>query len=435
MDNKIILQLILIGVLTLINAFFAAAEMAIVSLDKNKIKIMAEEDNKKAQLIIKLLEEPSKFLATIQVGITLAGFFSSAAAATGISTDFARLLNRFNVPYSNQIAILLITILLSHLMLVFGELFPKRLALQKKEAIAMATVKPINFIAKIMNPFVKLLSGSVNILIKTFNLENEELKNKVSEEEIRFLLDVGNEEGVINQTEKDMINNIFEFDDKLAREAMVPRTDVFLINIQTPFGDILDEFLEQKHSRVPVYDGYKDNIVGVILLKDYLVQARKYGFDNINIKEIMHTPYFVPETKPISELFTTMQRLKTHMAVLVDEYGGFSGIVTLEDIMEEVFGEIDDEFDVNNNPDIEQIEPHIYMVNGLATVNEVNHYLKLNLDNNRIDTIGGFLIDILGDIPSTNEKISVEYEDLIFEIEEVKDRRIEKVKIIKKNVH
>lgn len=433
MDNKIIFQFILIGILTLINAFFASAEMAIVSLDKNKIKIMAEKNNKKAQLIMKLLEEPSKFLATIQVGITLAGFFSSASAATGISDDFAKLLERYNVPYSNQIAIVVITIILSYLMLVFGELFPKRLALQKKEAIAMATVKPINYIAKIMKPFVKLLSGSINILIRIFGLENGELKSKVSEEEIRLLIEVGKKDGAINQTEKEMINSIFEFNDKLAREAMVPRTDVFLINIQTPFGDILDKFLEEKHSRVPVYDGDKDNIIGIILLKDYLVEARKYGFNNINIKKILHPPYFVPETKPIDRLFTTMQRLKKHMAILVDEYGGFSGIVTIEDLMEEVFGEIDDEFDVDNYPDIEQIDTDTYMVNGLVTVNDFNHFFKLNLDNRNTDTVSGFLIEILGDIPLTDEKISVEYENLIFEIEQVKDRRIEKVKIIRNN--
>jgi len=435
MDTKIILQLVLISILTLINAFFAAAEMAIVSLDKNKIKIMAENNNKKAQLIMKLLEEPTRFLSTIQVGITFAGFFSSASAATGISSDFANLLESYNVPYSNQIAIALITILLSYVMLVFGELFPKRLALQKKETIAMVTVKPINYIAKIMNPFVKLLSGSINILIKIFGLDNEELKSKVSEEEIRLLIEVGKKDGVINQTEKEMINSIFEFNDKLAREVMVPRTDVFLINIRTPFCDVLDEFLKEKHSRVPVYDDDKDNIIGIILLKDYLVEARKYGFDNINIKRILHPPYFVPETKPIDRLFTTMQRLKKHMAILVDEYGGFSGIVTMEDLMEEVFGEIDDEFDVDNYPDIEQIDTHIYMVNGLVTVNDFNHFFKLNLDNHNVDTISGFLIDILGDIPSTDEKISVKYENLIFEIEQVKDRRIEKVKIIRNNLN
>lgn len=429
MDTKIVFQLILIVILTCLNAFFASAEMAIVSLDKNKINKLAAGNNKKAQLLIKLLDEPSKFLATIQVGITLAGFFSSASAATGISGDFAIFLDRFNIPYSNQIAVVLITIILSYFMLVFGELFPKRLALQKTEAIAMFTVKPVHYISKITMPFVKLLSASTNLLLRVFGLNQGNMDQKVSEEEIRLLIEVGREHGVINQIEKQMINSIFDFDDKLAKEVMIPRPDVFTINIATPLSDVLDEYFQDKFSRVPVYENDNDNIIGILLLKDFLVEARENGFENVNIRKLLHPPYFVPETKPIDDLFIEMQRAKKHMAILIDEYGGFSGIATLEDLIEEVFGEINDEFDEDYHDNVEPIDANTYRINGLLTVNALNKYLHLDLDTEYADTVSGFLINLHGSIPSSGEDIVIEYKNLIFDIEKVEDRRIVKVKL------
>ena len=247
-------QLILIVILTLINAFFASAEMAIVSLNKNKMKHLSEEGNKKAELLLKLMEEPNKFLSTVQVGITLAGFFSSASAATGISEVVSEYLNIFNIPYSSQIALIGVTIILSYITLVFGELFPKRLALQKSETIAMFSVKPILYISKITSPFVKLLSASTNILVKLVGIDTEDLDEKVSKEEIKSMVAAGQENGVINETEKEMINSIFEFDDKLADEVMTPRTDVYLINIDTPLNEYLDELMEEGYSRIPVFE-------------------------------------------------------------------------------------------------------------------------------------------------------------------------------------
>ncbi|WP_105616515.1 hemolysin family protein [Vallitalea okinawensis] len=429
MDTKIGLQLLLIAILTCLNAFFASAEMAIVSLDKNKINKLAEGNNKKAQLLLKLLDEPSKFLATIQVGITLAGFFSSASAATGISGEFAVFLEQFNIPYSHQIAVVLITIILSYFMLVFGELFPKRLALQKTETIAMFTVKPVHYISKITMPFVKLLSASTNLLLKVFRLDQGNMDQKVSEEEIRLLIEVGREHGVINQIEKQMINSIFDFDDKLAKEVMIPRPDVFTINIATPLSNVLDEYFQDKFSRVPVYEYDNDNIIGILLLKDFLVEAREYGFENVNIRKLLHPPYFVPETKPIDELFIEMQRAKKHMAILIDEYGGFSGIATLEDLIEEVFGEINDEFDEDYHENVELIDTNTYRVNGLLTINALNKYLNLDLDTENADTISGFLMNLHGSIPSSEEDIIIEHKNIIFQIENVEDRRIEKIKL------
>lgn len=421
-------QFILIAFLTMVNAFFASAEMAIVSLNKNKIKMMAEDGHKKAQLLVNLMEEPSKFLATIQVGITLAGFFSSASAATGISVRFSAFLSQLNIPYSKQIAVVVITIVLSFITLVFGELFPKRVALQKSEAIAMFAIKPLHYVSKIMVPFIKLLSAATNLLLKIFGLNHKHLEEQVSKEEIKMLVEVGQETGVFNETEKDMINSIFEFDDILAQEVMTPRTEVYLINIETPIEEFLDELLNERYSRVPVFEGDNDNIIGILFIKDFFVEARRHGFENVDIRKILHVPYFVPETKNIDDLFKELQVSKKHMAILIDEYGGFSGIVTIEDLIEEVMGNIEDEFD-DNEPDFIKLDENTYRVSGLLSINEFNDYLDLDLDSEHSDTIGGFLIDILGSIPKNGEERVIEYENIVFKIEKVKEKRIEKIKI------
>ncbi|NFH70307.1 HlyC/CorC family transporter [Clostridium botulinum] len=421
-------QIILIVILTLLNAFFASAEMAIVSLNKNKIKILAEEGDKKAAILLKLMEEPTKFLSTIQVGITLAGFFNSASAATGISEDLARYLSGLNVPYSNKIALIIVTIVISYITLVFGELFPKRIALKKSEAIAMFSVRPVLYVSKITAPFIKLLSASTNILVSLAGLDKEGLDEKVSKEEIKSLVEVGQEHGVINETEKEMINSIFEFDDKLADEVMTPRTEVYLINIDKPLEEYLDELLEEKYSRVPVYEEDIDNIIGILYMKDFILEARKHEFENVNIREILHPPYFVPETKNIDDLFNELKSSKKHMAILIDEYGGFSGIVTIEDLVEEVMGNIDDEYD-EEECFVQKIDSNTFIVNGLMPIDDLNDYLHIQLVSDECDTISGFLINIMGKIPNNIEEKVIEYENIIFKIESVKEKRIEKIKI------
>ncbi|WP_252234738.1 hemolysin family protein [Clostridium sp. ZS1] len=425
-------QIILIVILTLVNAFFASAEMAIVSLNKNKIKLLAEEGNKKAITLLKLMEEPTKFLSTIQVGITLAGFFNSASAATGISQDLARYLSGLNVPYSNKIALIIVTVIISYITLVFGELFPKRIALKKSEAIAMFSVRPILYVSKITAPFIKLLSASTNILVSLAGLDKEGLDEKVSKEEIKSLVEVGQEHGVINETEKEMINSIFEFDDKLADEVMTPRTEVYLINIDKPLEEYLDELLEEKYSRVPVYEEDIDNIIGILYMKDFILEARKHEFENVNIREILHSPYFVPETKNIDDLFNELKSYKKHMAILIDEYGGFSGIVTIEDLVEEVMGNIDDEYD-EEECFIQKIDSNTFIVNGLMPIDDLNDYLHIQLVSHECDTISGFLINIMGKIPNNIEEKVIEYENIIFKIESIKEKRIEKIKICIQN--
>ena len=427
-DGSITLQLLLILILTMINAFFAAAEMAIVSLNKNRLKMLAEEGNKKAILLEKLLEEPSKFLSTIQIGITLAGFFSSASAATGISDDFAMVLKGIGVPYSSQIALVVITIILSYITLVFGELYPKRIALQRAESIAMFAVTPIMFISKVTKPFIRFLSFSTNLLVKLTGHETENLEEKVSKEEIKSLIEVGQEHGVINETEKEMIESIFEFDNKRAEEIMMPRTEVFLIDISWSSTEISKKLLEEQYSRIPVYEEDSDNIIGILYMKDYFLEASRHGFDNVGIRKILRTPYFVPETKNIDDLFKELQKSNNHMAILIDEYGGFSGIVTIEDLIEEVMGNIFDEYD-EVECDIMKIDNNTFIVNGLLSIDEFNDYLDTKLQCEHSETIGGFVVNLLGSIPNDEKDEIVEFENLIFKIEDVKEKRIEKVRV------
>lgn len=426
--SNITVQLILIIVLILINAFFAAAEMALVSLNKNKIKTLADGGNKRAKLLEKLIESPTKFLSTVQVGITMAGFFSSAFAATGLSNQLATFLSKYNVPYASQMSLVIITIALSYFTLVFGELFPKRIALQKSETIAMLSVVPILYVSKIVVPFVSLLTVSTNFLSKIIGFGKDNSEEKVSEEEIKSLVEIGQEDGTINETEREMINSVFDFNDKMAREIMTPRTDVFMIDINMPMCEFIDELLEKKYARIPVYNDDKDNIIGILYMKDFIIEAKKNGFNNIDIRKILHTPYFVQESKKIDVLFKKLQTSKKHMALLIDEYGGFEGIVTIEDIVEEIMGEIEDEYD-DDEPDIQKIDDNTYIVKGLLTLDEFNEHLDLNLVSENCDTIGGFLVSVMGSIPKKGEEKTVEYDDIIFKIEEVKERRIEKIKV------
>lgn len=428
MPDSIMAQFILIAVLTLINAFFASSEMAIASLNKNKIKYLAEEGNKKAQLLVKLIEEPTNFLSTIRIGITLVGFFAIASVATGMSNNFAGFLNSLNVTYSHQIALICITIGLAYIMIVFGELFPKRLGQQKSEAIAMFSVVPMLYVSKVVAPLAMLISASTNFLVRITGLNSDKLEKKISKEELKSFVEVGKNQGVINETETKMINNIIEFNDKLAREVMTPRTEVFLIDINEPITQFLDELLEGKHSRVPVFENDVDNIIGILYMKDFVIEAHRNGFENVKIKNILHQAYFVYEIKNIGELFKDLQKTKKNMAMLIDEYGGFSGLVTNKDLIEEVMGNIEDEYD-DDEPDIRKVDNNTYIVDGLLSIGELNDNLDLNLVSKNYNTIGGFLVSLMGFIPNHDENKTIVYENVIFKIEEVKERRIGKIKI------
>lgn len=434
-SDSILLQLFLIFILVLINAFFSATEIAVISLNKTKINYMANEGNKKAKLLVRLLDEPNKFLATIQVGITFAGFLASASAAVSISAHVSIFIKKINIAFvanaSNEIALIVVTIALSFVTLVLGELLPKRIALQNSERISLFAARPIIIISKIMLPFVKILTVSTNLFGRVLNLDIDSNEEEVTEEEIRMMIDVGEENGVLNETEKEMIDGIFEFDNTLAKEIMTPRTNVFTININTPIRELMNEIIEEQYSRIPVYEEETDNIIGILFMKDLFKVMNNEDFAKINIKEILRPAYFVPETKNIDKLFRELQKSKNHIAILIDEYGGFSGIVTIEDLIEEVMGNIFDEYDEDYDTSeyIQKIDGTTYMVSGMVSIDEINERLDLKLPSEHYDTVGGFVVDLIGSIPKEDEEHIVEYENLTFKVEKIDEKRIELIKV------
>ena len=351
-DGNVFGQSVCLALLTLSNAFFASTEMALVSLNRTRIQMLADEGSKKAKLLLRLIDDPSKFLSTIQIGITLGGFFASASAATGIADDFAKVLDLIRVPRSTQVAMVIVTIILSYFTLVFGELVPKRVALKNPEKLAMFTVVPVHWLSVAFSPFIWFLSFSVRMVLKLFGMGGEDDENTVTKEEIRALVAQSAAGGVINASERDMIDGVISLDTKRAEDVMIPRTSVYVIDAEEDVSQYLDEMMENNYSRVPVYEGSIDNVIGLLYMKDFVAQARVHGFDRVNVRDILRKPYFAPQSMGVNALFRHLQRTKNHIAIIVDEYGGFAGIVTMEDLIEEVVGDIFDEYDDDPVPEI-----------------------------------------------------------------------------------
>lgn len=423
-------QILLLIILTMINAFFAASEMAMIAVDRNRLNEKAEKGNKKAQLILNLRKEQSKFLSTIQVGITFANLFSAAYAATGISQKFGNVLSNVGVIYSERIALVVVTIILSFFTLVFGELVPKRVALQSSEKFAMFSVGAINLFSKITRPFVALLSVSTNFVLKLMGISLEGVEEKVTMEDLKAIVNVGQEQGVINPVEKNMIDSIIVFDDKLAEEIMTARTEVFMIDVNDPLEDYLEELMRLQYSRIPVYEDNVDNIIGILYVKDLLKSTYEEGFKGVDLREIIRPAYFVHERKNINDLFMDLKASRNHIAVLIDEYGGFSGIVTMEDLIEEIVGEIDDEYD-HDDPEVTQVNSRSFLVKGSLSIMDLNQRLGLHLDEQTedYDSVGGLMITELGYIPESGDNSSVVVDGLTFTIVEVEDNRIQKAKV------
>lgn len=424
-------QIAVLVVLILLNAYFAASEIAFISLNDAKIEKQAKEGNKKAKQIYKMLKNPSKFLATIQIGITLAGFLSSAFASDAFADKLAPMLNNLlpmlGIDTWRTISIILITILLSFFTLVFGELVPKRLAMKYYEKVSFGTIGVIRGISLITAPFVKLLTFSTNVISKIFGVkENEE--EIVTEEEIKMMIDEGEEKGTIDQEEKELLNNVFEFNDTTASEIMTPRIDIFALEISQDLYEVLDELDDYKYSRIPVYEDTIDNIKGIILIKDILKDLRDKK--KINIKKLIKEVHFVPESVPIDKLFRQLQRNKMQMAIVIDEYGGTAGLVTMEDILEELVGNIFDEHD-EEELEYELIDENTYMVNGNISIGDLEKIIGIEISDGDYETLSGYLLGKLEELPPEGEETIIEDGKLTYKIEEYEDKRIKRVKICK----
>ena len=427
-------QMIILAILILLNAYFAASEIAFISLNDAKIEKMAKDGNKKAKQIQSMLESPSKFLATIQIGITLAGFLSSAFASDAFAEKLAPML--FDImPFLSlniwkSISIIIITIILSFFTLVFGELVPKRLAMKHYEKISFATIGVIKTISTITLPFVKLLTFVTNAISKIFGVgENDE--EEVTEEEIKMMVDQGKEKGTIKEEEKELIDNVFEFNDITVSEIMRHRKDIFAVDINISNEELAQELEEAqyRYSRIPVYDETIDEIKGILYVKDVLKNIKN---KNVKVKDLVKDAYFVSQNRLINEVFKELQKNKMQIAIILDEYGGTAGIITMEDILEELVGDIYDEYD-NEEKEFEQIDENTYILAGSMPIYDVNKILDAKIPEGDYDTISGYLQEELGRIPEDEEKPIIETKTVTYKIEQYEDKRIIIIKACKNN--
>ncbi len=430
--GNLLLQLALIAV----NAFFAATEIAVISLNENKIRHQAEEGDAKAKQLLRLVQAPNGFLSTIQVGITLAGFLGSAFAADNFASRLtAWLVDGLHVVVLprdtiNTLCVIFITLILSYFTLVLGELAPKRIALQRPEKVARLTCGVISFLARVTKPIILFLSASTNGVMRLMGINPHQAGNNVTEEEIRMMVDIGEEKGAIETNERDMIENIFEFNNSSAEDVMIHRTDVASIWIQDTPEIIIKTILDTGLSRFPVYEEDIDDVIGILYTRDYLLN--EHADPPKPIRELLREAYFVPETVQADVLFREMQRRKVHLAIVVDEYGGMSGIVTLEDLLEEIVGSIYDEFDPAARQEITPIGDNQWRVAGTVDLETLSEALDVALPlEDEYDTLGGLIFNQLTTIPQDGSHPEVEVCGLRIYVEELLEHRVETAIITK----
>ncbi|MCM6880543.1 hemolysin family protein [Enterococcus italicus] len=423
-SQSLLAQILILIVLTLINAFLAAAEISVVSINKNRVEQKAEEGNLKSKKLLKILENPTNFLSTIQVGITLVNILSGASLAESLTDKLAPVLGGTSA--AKSLANLIILAILTYVSIVFGELYPKRVALNKSEEIAQATSGVIQAIGIVMKPFVWLLSASTSLLARITPMKFDDVDEKMTRDEMRYMLET---EGVLEDDELEMLQGVFSLDTKVAREVMVPRTDAFMVDINDSVSEILTRVLQENFSRIPVYNEDKDKVIGVLHTKNLLKAAYKVGFDQLVLQEILQEPLFVPETVFIDDLLYELKRTQNQMAILLDEYGGVVGIVTLEDLLEEIVGEIDDETDEVENL-YEKISDREYLIQGRMLIDEFNELFGTNLHMSDVDTMAGYLITALGTIPDEGEKLSFKVDNITLTSEEMEGSRVLKIKVV-----
>ena len=423
-SQSLLAQILLLIVLTLINAFLAASEIAVVSVNKNRVEQKAEEGNVKSQKLLKIIDNPTNFLSTIQVGITLVNILSGASLADTLSTRLAPLLGGGTA--AKSLANIIVLAILTYVSIVFGELYPKRIAMNKSEEVAQFTSGVIRTIGIIAKPFVWFLSASTSLLARITPMEFDDEDTKMTRDEMRYMLET---EGVFEEDELEMLQGIFSLDTKVAREVMVPRTSAFMVDINDSVEEILTEILAENYSRIPVYNEDKDKVVGILHTKNLLKCAYKYGFETMDIKQILQEPLFVPETVFIDDLLYELKKTQNQMAILLDEYGGVVGLVTLEDLLEEIVGEIDDESDEVEEL-YEKISDKEYVIQGRMLIDDFNEAFNMSLHMSDVDTMAGYLITALGLIPDEGEKLSFEVDNVKLISEEMEGSRVLKIRVI-----
>lgn len=412
MDSDLWIQILELVVLLTLSGFFSSAETAMVSVSKIRLRTL-EEGNKKAALALKILENQSKMLSAILIGNNLVNT-SAASIASVIAYSFG------------GAAVSIATFIITFLILVFGEITPKTWATINADKLALAYAPIIIFLMKILTPviwFVNLFSSGI---LKLMGIQNSNKNISMTESELRTIVDVSHEEGVIEEDEKDMINKVFDLGDAKAKDVMVPRVHVVMAEIDSTYKDLLEIFREEKFTRIPIYQDKIDNIIGIVNMKDLLMYD---DFSHFDMQKVLRKPKFTYENKKVSELLIEMKQSTFNLAIVMDEYGEFSGIVTLEDIIEEIVGDVQDEYDAHEEENIIKLNNQTYDVKGYLSLHDLNDYLDLDLDSEDFDSVGGLVIDALGRLPQTNDETTLP-NGIRIKVLKVEKNRIESVRLI-----
>ncbi len=430
MDDSIGLLLLFQLALIILNAIFASAEIAVLSINETKLEHMADEGNGRAKKLYKLAKEPARFLATIQVAITLSGFLGSAFAADNFSAPLVEWIISLGVTVPRRtlqnMAVVVITLMLSYFTLIFGELVPKRIAMKKSEQIALGVSGLLSFISAIFRPIVGLLSVSTNLVLRLIGIDPNEADDNVSEEEIRMMVDAGSEKGTIDHQEKEFIQNVFEFNDIMAGEIATHRTDVTALMADDTLEEGDEIIHESRHTRYPVCDGSTDNVIGILNAKDYF-RITDRTKENV-LEEAVHPAYFVPETIKADVLFRDMKNTRNSLAVVLDEYGGMVGIITLNDLIEELVGELNDEpaDPENEDPHIEKINDTSWRVIGNVELCDIEEETGVELASDDYDTLTGLVFDKLGMIPVDGpQDITLDLDEITVHIDRIESHQID----------
>ncbi|WP_019775882.1 hemolysin family protein [Streptococcus sobrinus] len=428
-SQNLLFQMLLLVVLTCLNAFFAASEMSMVSLNRARVEQKAEEGDKKYIRLVKVLDKPNNFLSTIQVGITFISLLQGASLSASLGKVIASWFG--NSATAQTAGSIISLIFLTYIAIVLGELYPKRIAMNLKDNFAIYSAPVIVGLGKVVSPFVWFLSASTNLLSRMTPMTFDDADEKMTRDEIEYMLT--NSEETLEQDEIEMLQGVFSLDELMAREVMVHRTDAFMVDINDDPQEIIKEILKKNFSRIPVYDDDKDKVLGLIHTKKLLEVGFNNGFENISLRRILQEPLFVPETIFVDDLLKELRRTQNQMAILLDEYGGVSGLVTLEDLLEEIVGEIDDETD-QAEVEVREIDKDTYIVLGTMTLNDFNEHFETELESDDVDTIAGYYLTGVGNIPSQEEKESFEVDSgkhhLKIINDKVKEGRVIKVKVI-----
>ncbi len=426
--NSILFMILLQVALITLNAIFACAEIAVISMNDNKLKKMASDGDKRAHRLMKLTEQPARFLATIQVAITLSGFLGSAFAAenfSGVLVDWVVGLGvKIQVDILDTIAVVLITIILSYFTLVFGELLPKQIAMRKSEQLALGLSGLISGISKIFSPIVSFLTFSTNTGLRLCGIDPNQKEDEVSEEEIRMMVDVGTENGTIDDDEREFIHNVFEFDDLTVEDVLTHRNEVVMLDLEESMEEWKEIIYHNHHSFFPVYNESKDNVIGILNTKLY------FRMDDRSREKVMEqavfSPYFTPEKIKADVLFHKMKKDRIHFAVVLDEYGGVTGIVTINDLIEQLVGELVDEHLDAHAEAIHLLEDGLWQVTGSANLEDLAEELKIEFPCEEYDTFNGFIFHALKRVPEDDEQIEMDYQNLHIKILETQNHQVEK---------